>query len=559
MALAMIVGAGAFLRCYGLTIGFPFQFHVDEWFLIDSVLEMYRTGTFRPRAFDYPSLIYYVLLTQTYVVGLFKQPSLYDLYLLGRITSVLFGTATIAVVFLIGQRCYSAATGLLGSALFALAVTAFREAHYFTTDSLNVFFITLAVYYLVRIGIGDDAQNYWKAGIAIGLAAGSKYNGIFLTIPLVFAHLARLAPAEATFIESLRTLFREPRQFFSSRLLGAGLIALAVFVATTPYAVMEPSIFWNNLARVSRALSKNVVEGNHHYLTTTPYWYYIENLLFWAMGPVTEMACLLGLGYALARHRKQDIVMLLWVVVYFAVVGGWLNKAVRYTLPMLPFLSLFGANMLVEARQYFLERRQRPRAAIVVLLASLVLASSLSYAAAYLNIYRQEHSEIQAVRWAAAHIPPGSTILLEGPTPHERPQPDGPNLIYPDVSFQNPGHFKFRFLEVPTFSRKDVAENQAGADLDNLLAEADYVMMSTRWYEGLINSPEASPVIKKYYRELLDGTAGFELVKEFTVYPRLFGFNLNDDRSELNFRIFDHPKVWIFRKRGMPPVNASRG
>jgi hypothetical protein len=48
-------------------------------------------------------------------------------------------------------------------------------------------------------------------------------------------------------------------------------------------------------------------------------------------------------------------------------------------------------------------------------------------------------------------------------------------------------------------------------------------------------------------------------VKEFTVYPRLFGFNLNDDRSELNFRIFDHPKVWIFRKRGMPPVNASRG
>jgi 4-amino-4-deoxy-L-arabinose transferase-like glycosyltransferase len=560
IALAMIVGAGAFLRCYGLTIGFPFQFHVDEWFLIDSVMEMYRTGSFRPRAFDYPSLVYYVLLLETYALSLFKQPALYDLYLLGRITSVLFGTATIIVVFRIGRHCYSVATGLIGSALFALAVTAFREAHYFTTDSLNVFFITLAVYYVVRIGAGDGTQFYWKAGIAIGLAAGSKYNGIFLAIPLLFAHLAQIVPAGSTLVESLR-IVRKPRRVFSSLLLGAGAIAVAVFIATTPYAVIEPSVFFHNLARASRALSQNVVEGNHHYLTTTPYWYYIENLLFWAMGPVTEVACLLGLCYAAARHRKQDVIMLIWVLLYFAVVGGWLNKAVRYTLPMLPFLALFAANLFVEGRRYFLERGQRMGAVVTTTLALLTLASSLFYAGAYLNIYRQEHSEIQAIRWAAAHIPSGSTILLEGPTPHERPQPDAPNLIYPNASFQNPGNFKFLFLEVPDFSRKDVDEKRARAALNDLLKEVDYIMMSTRWYEGLVQSREASPVIKDYYGRLRNGAAGFDLVREIAVYPGLFRFEINDDRSELNFRIFDHPKVWIFRKRTANPeaVNASKG
>jgi hypothetical protein len=73
--------------------------------------------------------------------------------------------------------------------------------------------------------------------------------------------------------------------------------------------------------------------------------------------------------------------------------------------------------------------------------------------------------------------------------------------------------------------------------------------MSMRWQEGLAASPEASPVIREHYASLMGGAGPFELVKEFVVRPRLFGIEINDDRAEHNFRVFDHPKVWIFRRR----------
>jgi hypothetical protein len=37
-------------------------------------------------------------------------------------------------------------------------------------------------------------------------------------------------------------------------------------------------------------------------------------------------------------------------------------------------------------------------------------------------------------------------------------------------------------------------------------------------------------------------------MRTFKVYPRLFGVQINDDAAELTFRLFDHPRVFIFRR-----------
>ncbi|HVF55078.1 MAG TPA: glycosyltransferase family 39 protein [Pyrinomonadaceae bacterium] len=554
---ALIVVAGAALRFYGLRIGFPFEFHVDEWFIVDSALGMYRAGTLHPRAFDYPSLIYYVLVAGAHVVGFFREPTSYDLHVFGRAVSATFGTATVAVVYLTGRRAYDERTGLLASAFFAFTVTALRESHYFTTDSVNLFFITLAVYFIVKTGLGDHPRNYLLAGASIGFAAGSKYNGAFLLVPLLFAHAARVAPRAGSwkdFISRPGKLFGE---LFSGWLLTAAALSAFVFLLTTPYALIDYAAFAKDLGKMSAALSVRIVEGNHHYLGTTPYWYYIENLLFWAMGPILEAACLAGFFYALHKRRRQDIIIALWLVIYFLIVGGWLNKAVRYTLPMLPFLSLFGARMFVESSGNLYRTGRRRASAVVVALAAITLASAFLYALAYMNIYARPHTGIQAVRWTFEHVPEGSTILLEGPTAQERPQPDKAMLIYADDSFDfGARRFRFKYLPVPDFSRKDADASLLRAKLAAALDGVDYIIMSTRWYEGLVNSPEASEVIREYYASLVGGTSPFELAKEITVYPRLFSFELKDDSAELNFRVFDHPKVWVFRRKTVAPAET---
>ena len=36
------------------------------------------------------------------------------------------------------------------------------------------------------------------------------------------------------------------------------------------------------------------------------------------------------------------------------------------------------------------------------------------------------------------------------------------------------------------------------------------------------------------------------IVRTFKVYPSLFRRTINDDDAEMTFRLFDHPKVFVF-------------
>jgi len=56
-------------------------------------------------------------------------------------------------------------------------------------------------------------------------------------------------------------------------------------------------------------------------------------------------------------------------------------------------------------------------------------------------------------------------------------------------------------------------------------------------------------VVKQYYQDLFDGKLGFELDRTFKVYPSVFGREINDDGAELTFRLFDHPRIFIFKRR----------
>jgi len=58
--------------------------------------------------------------------------------------------------------------------------------------------------------------------------------------------------------------------------------------------------------------------------------------------------------------------------------------------------------------------------------------------------------------------------------------------------------------------------------------------------------------VKEYYDDLFAGRLGFRLLRSFKVYPRLGGVDINDDGAELTFRLFDHPRVFVFRRGDAP-------
>ncbi|MFO8035796.1 MAG: DUF2298 domain-containing protein [Anaerolineales bacterium] len=103
------------------------------------------------------------------------------------------------------------------------------------------------------------------------------------------------------------------------------------------------------------------------------------------------------------------------------------------------------------------------------------------------------------------------------------------------------------------------------------LDAAEYLIISSsRQWASIPRLPERYPLSTKYYRELLgcppemslegcyntakpgqyEGNLGFELVKVFQSNPRLGPITINDQPAEEAFTVYDHPKVFVFRKTG---------
>lgn len=102
-----------------------------------------------------------------------------------------------------------------------------------------------------------------------------------------------------------------------------------------------------------------------------------------------------------------------------------------------------------------------------------------------------------------------------------------------------------------------------------IMNESDYITISSnRQWGTLPRIPERFPMTSVYYRALLGcpadqdlvecynvaepgmfaGKLGFELIKTFTSEPSLGPIRLNDQFAEEAFTVYDHPKVFIFRK-----------
>ncbi len=103
------------------------------------------------------------------------------------------------------------------------------------------------------------------------------------------------------------------------------------------------------------------------------------------------------------------------------------------------------------------------------------------------------------------------------------------------------------------------------------LDQADYILItSSRQWATTTRVPERYPLTTKYYRELMGcpleltieacynqalpgdylGNLGFELIEVFQSSPHWGRFEINDQPSEEAFTVYDHPKVFVFKKAG---------
>jgi hypothetical protein len=200
---------------------------------------------------------------------------------------------------------------------------------------------------------------------------------------------------------------------------------------------------------------------------------------------------------------------------------------------------------------------------MLVVVAILGLMPGLSYN----QIYRHPTTRLQAAAWIEQNIPARSTICHE------------PDLGYavPPIGMGGPAYgntashdYKGTLLDwgllynasdyLRQNQRTPVAETpetqavrtrlQQEARIQAWSATCDWMILSDRFADQFLPLPDDFQAISTFYADLLSGRhPDFDVVAEFRSLPSLFNVTIDDRKSELTFRSFDHPTIWIFHRR----------
>lgn len=448
------------------------------------------------------------------------------LTIVGRLLTALLDVGTVALLFLLGQRLFSPAVGLLAAAFLAVNVMHIQLAHFWTVDPYVTFFAAAALY---SMALALDRPRFlWLAAVFIGLAVGSKFAGIFLLFPLaLFCWLDR----------------KHSRSQQARRFLLAVLAAIAAFAITNPFALLDftcqvispelrwgvlrlPAINWgncfvDNLSRQSRMVSgQSDVGFVRQYAGTTPFLYYLEMQFKWGMGPLLAAAALVGFLWLLWRSwggRRQAQpgwwLALAWIVPFFLSTGGLYVKFMRYMQPVVPFFMLAAAAALLHGSRSWVWRAT----------AVLILIVTGGYALAFVQLYDQPHPWTAASAWIYTHVPPGAAVLVEQ---WDEPLP---TALVLDGAYYTADLYQVDELTWLTGADAFDTEAKLAANLERLAA-ADYmVIASNRVYGVVPRLPQRYPWASQYYDLLFRGVLGYEVVYVGDRAPHLAGITLRPD------------------------------
>jgi hypothetical protein len=585
LLLSAILAVALYVRLAHLDWDRGLLFHPDERQIMFVVAELdfpwppdWATllspeSPWNPSFFAYGSLPLYLLRIAASLAALAwpEMANARSFYLIGRVFSALADVGTVALVFGLGRELYDDAVGLLGAAFVALTVLHVQLSHFYAVDTLLTFLVVLCLYLAVRAARRPSAGRWAGLGVALGAALATKISAAPLAVPLGLACLAAAGTEQAQGRQSATgvgaALWRTLRH--------AGIVALAAlltFVVCQPYALLDINQFLHDILRESQ-MARGILDMPYtrQFSGAPPYLYLLWQTVVWSMGILLGLVGLAGTLAALAqailgatRGRWAQLALsaipLSWFLVYFAITGSFHAKFLRYMLPVIPLLCLWGAAGLAALAR----ARRRAWRAIGVGLAGLTLAASGLYAAAYMHVFAATHPWIQATEWICDQVPQGRTLLIEhwdNPLPLLQGR-DGLGC-WP----------RYRYIAFNGYYPDDAAKLE---ELLDALQASDYIVLSSnRLYNSIPRLPERYPLTTRYYELLMGEELGFELVYFAQVYPELWGVRLVDEtfrdpdlpmprllaeqgrratdlvlgRADESYSVYDHPMPLIFEKK----------
>jgi 4-amino-4-deoxy-L-arabinose transferase-like glycosyltransferase len=418
-AVATLTGAGFWLRYVHLT-QLPNDLHPDIALMGRVTLDLVRAGDsrwFGMALSGHPLSTHQILAFGMRLFG----TNHYGLVML----SVLAGTATIPVVYLLGRQLFGRSAALFGSAILTFSYT---HIHFSRTlfGAVATFLVTLGVALLAR-------------GLVTGAPACFGFAGGVLAAAMFTYYSARIAPVLAGAVFVVEAFRR--RVFTRDGAVRWGALAAGSFVVFAPmlgFALREPGLFVgrgnsvtlldpevlehsmkkygvDDVSDVVLEQMRRTILALHVFGDESPHFAFPRP----AVGAVTAALFVLGIGFSV-RHARETPVVLLWAwQVLTLLLGGILTSDPPYwphlniLLPAVAIVAGLGGARLAEG---LAGERAGPRTAAAVIVAGAILASGLHGWRVYEEFESDNAGPAMRASRYLRRLPPKTRVyLVSGP------------------------------------------------------------------------------------------------------------------------------------------------
>jgi Dolichyl-phosphate-mannose-protein mannosyltransferase len=385
----------------------------DEFLFVVRPYRMLVTRRFNPHYFENPSL----LINLNFFTYLFsgegkgvtsaswkgineREEAPFRFYVIGRVYSALGGLLAVAAIYALMRWIGGRRAALFAGLLVAVAEPLVQHAHYTTSTSLAGGFAALALWAAIVSLYRPRGRLFALAGIAAGLAAGSRYNAAAISL-VVFA-------------VGLLLLYRHHLRW--TLVLIGWLLVPVTFTLTTPHVIFDSAQVLSDFRYITAQYINGVGID-----FTTPYGLFFEYryLILFGFGVPAALTLLIGL-YAAWRTRPRYwlrensawlVVLMLatYIVPYSLVVlrTARPGHSDQLLVPVIPaFALIVGIGAAYIARRW---QHLTPLLALVLILVPLALSVQL------VRQFTRTDTRYQMQAWIYDHLPRGSRIQLNGP------------------------------------------------------------------------------------------------------------------------------------------------
>lgn len=412
--LAIILAFALAIRLHGIGFGLPSLYDPDEPIFMVLALKLLKDQTLNPGWFGHPgtTTIYLVALIDLAVLGTglatgqfgsvrdfamaaYANPGL--LFIPARVAMALFGVGCVWLTWAIGKRLFGATAGLIAAGLLAINSLHVMWSQVIRTDVMASFFMLASLLFSIRAAQRGRLVDYVAGGCFVGIAIATKWPSAIVGVGLIGAALFG---------------WRAERRPLSveARHLAAGLagIGVALFLAS-PYIFLDWQTVLSNVG--------GEVTPRHHLAQTGEGFLY--NLRWYLLGQLAPSMGLVGLvlagaGAGLAWWRKPVArwTLLPVTAAFVALICSQHLVWSRWLIPGIPLLCLLVSVPVEAAGRGLAARFGSYRLLVTAIVAAAVAVPSVASLRDKVR-ERQVDTRALAASWAAAHIPAGSTVVLE--------------------------------------------------------------------------------------------------------------------------------------------------